>query len=345
LLLIPNALTALRDDMCVAPEWLDWTQVEQGQLVFLKHSASAAMGLLYFSLIGGFSAPKIVKVLDTTGYLTSENKDATWRRLNETLYMVVECLQKDGLRVGGEGWMSVLRVRLLHSRVRYRILQKFKGKKKWDTATYGLPINQEDMFATLLSFSTNVLESIDRIAFLGIPHVFRGKNASVLSLQEQNAYLHLWRYIGRLIGVRDEYNMCTNVPASKGAIESVVMHLLHPNDRSQAVANLVLRSVADRPPLMWSFNKHAQAARMLLGENLADALHIPFSWTDRLMLTLVFSGIAFISWCVAPFVVSDGRYVHTCRKALQMQVKSVLAKHQDGSGQGQFSSNITEIET
>ena len=163
--------------------------------------------------------------------------------------------------------------------VRYRIL---KGKRApissndlqimdsstncvegtWDVRENGVPINQEDMMGTLLSFSTNVLETIEKI---GSPFLTR---------REKEAYLHLWRYIGYLIGVQEDVNPCTSIERAQGALESVVLHLLHPNERSKTLANHVLRAVSYRPPTDFSPQLHAQIARGLLGEELSDALQI-----------------------------------------------------------------------
>lgn len=143
---LPDAVQALKHSM-TPPAWVNWDSIEKGQLMFLKHTGSSAFGLLYFSLIGGFSAPKIVKTLDETGYLTGGTRDSTWRRLNETFSMVIACMEcAKSLRPGGEAWLAVLRVRLLHSRTRLRIL---RSKTGWDTKQYGLPINQEDMVRIL----------------------------------------------------------------------------------------------------------------------------------------------------------------------------------------------------
>ena len=108
------------------PIWLDFNLVREGQVVFYKYSGSSAMGLLYFSLIGGFSAPKIVKVLDETRYLT-KHYDQTFKRLNETLEMVLDSIEHpDNLKIGNIGWKSVLQVRFIHAQVRNRI--KTHGK-------------------------------------------------------------------------------------------------------------------------------------------------------------------------------------------------------------------------
>ena len=59
-----------------------------------------------------------------------------------------------------------------------------------------MPINQEDMAVTLLAFSFNVLHGIELT--LNKP----------LSATDQSDYLHLWRYIGWLMGVEDDRNPC-----------------------------------------------------------------------------------------------------------------------------------------
>ncbi len=238
-------LQAFVEQVCNVPHWVDWQKIHRGQEVFIRNSSYAEMALLYFSLIGGFAAPKITKVLEATSYLT-KTCSATWRRLNETFEMIVDCIDDaKALHVGNRGWKSVLRVRFLHSRVRLRLLGKLPGfqarshdtadhaqydsthatgehigcpvfspsnaqgehacaavpparggeigctlpknashHEDWDIKEYGIPINQEDMMATLCSFSANVLDVINRMSL--VP----------LSLEEEEAYLHLWRYIG-----------------------------------------------------------------------------------------------------------------------------------------------------
>lgn len=270
------------------PSWLQPDLLVDGQTVFLKYSTSCAMGLMYFSLIGGFSAPKIVKVLDATGYLTKQSANVTWRRLNETFSMVIACLFEDNaLQVGNQGWMHVLSVRLLHSRVRRRI-SKGGG---WDTKTYGVPINQEDMLGTLLSFSINIIETIERIG------------APFLTDYEREAYLHLWRYIGYIIGVDEGNNKCLSTPIARGAVESIVLHLLHPDARSRRVADNVIRGICDRPPLKWSTTLHSEVARHLLHDPLADALGLKRgSFWVWLYAKYVMVLLYLMAVCFAPFV-------------------------------------------
>ena len=86
----------------------------------------------------------------------------------------------------------------------------------------------EDMIGTLLSFSINVIETIKKI---GAP----------ITLEEEESYIHLWRYVGYLLGVSEEYNPCVNINTSIGVVESIILHILHPDERSGEVARHVLR--------------------------------------------------------------------------------------------------------
>jgi len=148
----------------------------------------------------------------------------------------------------------------------------------------GQPINQADLLVTLLSFSVNVLEVIKKIGALW------------LSVEEEQDYLHLWRYIGFLIGVDEELLSLhfSSLNAARGALESLVLDLVRPNDRSKYVCNNILLAVSKRPPLNLSHGVHCQLSRSLLGKELADSLSIP-----KPPLT---------SWCYAKFIL----FVATC---------------------------------
>jgi len=88
--------------------------------------------------------------------------------------------------------------------------------------------------ATLLAFSYNVLVGIELVA------------GSPLPAAEQEDYLALWRYIGWLLGVDGRLDPCRNVPRAKAMLESVIMHLLEPDEHSVAVAQHLLQVI---PPI------------------------------------------------------------------------------------------------
>jgi hypothetical protein len=232
----------------------------------------------------------------------------------ETFEMVAECISSDdAMDVDHVGWHSVVKVRLLHSRVRRQIRRR---NKDWDTTHYGIPINQEDMMATLLSFSISVLKSVRKIG------------APWLTEHEEHAYLHLWRYIGFVIGVREECNPLSSMNRAHGTIESVVLHLLHPDDRSVAIANHVLQAVAHRPPNSdWTPAMHSEMARWLLGNPLSEALGIKRSilcylYTFKIMIVLQLVAL------ILPLMINSNttfgrKMAHTVRSAIVAHAKRV----------------------
>lgn len=79
-------------------------------------------------------------------------------------------------------------VRLLHAQVRYFI----KNAVKWDTDYRGVPINQEDMLATVTLFSSAMIDG---------SQVFMTHTTQ----QEKEAVCHLWRCIGYYIGIFNSF--------------------------------------------------------------------------------------------------------------------------------------------
>jgi hypothetical protein len=108
---------------------------------FTRNSA-----LMHFSLAGGFSSPALSSVMRETNYLTSDAREATYKRLLETTLFVLDSMS-DMQPVTGRGWRSAFRVRLLHAQVRRRIA-KGKGRYNvYDAEKDGVPINQACAFS------------------------------------------------------------------------------------------------------------------------------------------------------------------------------------------------------
>lgn len=263
----------------------------------------AGVALFYRSLTGGFSIPQIVEVLVATRYLVpavgrarnDRDKQRTMERIIDTGGMLACCfaptaeidesmLSSSALRPKGKGWVACLRVRALHAKIRRSLLKS----NRWDCERNGVPINQEDLCATLLAFSVNVLSGIEIV--LGQP----------LPEGDQRDYLALWRYIGWLLGV-DSFECAENGkvvnsnpnaakvppidpcgPSKVGddsilhayaTLESVILHLLHPEENAAALVEhlLSLRSFV-------SFR--SEVCRIFLGGPLSDRLRIAKTSVD-----------------------------------------------------------------
>ena len=154
-----------------------------------------------------------------TGYLTSKQHDATYRRLLETTLFVLDVRSfphssagshltlrdrqvMTDMTVGeGRGWKSAIRVRLLHAQVRRRIAQK-KGKlNTYDADVSGIPINQACV-VIYLCFSSRKLTGFRRDlatvlgSFMIAPLWSMRRTGIVLSPHEESSYQAAWRHVG-----------------------------------------------------------------------------------------------------------------------------------------------------
>lgn len=104
-------------------------------------------------------------------------RQRVFERLLETMQFVLDvmgCTSDGGdlTPLHGECWKSIIRVRMLHSVARRRIMLKMKQRASPSAAgprcplgaleVDGLPINQEDLAATLASFSVAPLWCLGR---------------------------------------------------------------------------------------------------------------------------------------------------------------------------------------
>jgi hypothetical protein len=306
---------------------IDFDQIQRGIDVFIQYSFVAGLSLYYLALVPGFGIPKIAKVLEYTRYLAPPStSEQVKTRLLDTGGFISTVMLPDGksqlsassLRPGSKGWTMALQVRTLHAKVR----RKIKTKSSWDIQEFGIPINQEDMGATLLAFSVNVIAGIEYIT------------AKPMDEQEQLDYLALWRYIGWLLGVETvESKNCdpkyqnasrsnltpmdpcgtrpnghrsdSPIVHSRSTLESIIIHLMEPNDSSKKIVKHLLsvgqpatetspsnvtsmRSKTSNSSVMYLYRCYM--CRLHVGDNLADALDIPqinyFSWRSLMAVTL-----------------------------------------------------------
>jgi hypothetical protein len=154
------------------------------QALFARHGPEILVALGFYALPASYMAKKGVQVLHRTGYMAKR----PLRRVFETVQMVIDVLSPGGLAPEGLGVRSAQKVRLMHAAIR-RLLTHDPARP-WDE-DLGVPINQEDLAGTLMTFSCLVLEGLRR---LGLD----------LDDAEREGYHHTWMGIGRILGVHDD---------------------------------------------------------------------------------------------------------------------------------------------
>ncbi|KAK3841334.1 MAG: hypothetical protein J3R72DRAFT_445255 [Linnemannia gamsii] len=232
-----QAPALLMKQLMTVPEWVDWEQVRRGQEVYWKYCLYISYTLLHFSLAGGFAIPKITKVLNSTGYLAG---DRARERVFETAQFVIDVSKsvKDLQPGTGLGWESIIQVRFLHAGVRARLTKISRAHSKYyNVEEHGVPINQEDLLGTLFSFSAMMWRIMD--LRLGVH----------MKTQEREDFLHLWRYVGHMMGVDDTIGATRTHERADACVESIILHLTDPDPESGRMCSNLLESFAFKPAI------------------------------------------------------------------------------------------------
>ncbi|MEQ8534120.1 MAG: oxygenase MpaB family protein [Imperialibacter sp.] len=156
--------------------------LKSAQEFFSKHQPLILLCLGLYSLPYCYAAANGAKVL----YHSKRLREAPGKRLVETCSFVIDVSEPGAFDVHGRGFRSILKVRLMHALTRYYI----KNQPFW-RASWGLPINQEDMAGTNLAFSLIVLRGLRK---LGVD----------IKGAESKDFLQYWNLIGQWLGIERE---------------------------------------------------------------------------------------------------------------------------------------------
>lgn len=200
---LPKEIQAYFEESAIFPEWADPKLIAQGETFFGGRGIFCLVSLLTASLPECYVLRNEADVLGTTRDLENH----TYRRVFETTQLIVDVMKEGGLGRSGDGVKAAQKVRLMHAAIRHLILKTPRKQPsteppksfadvasrmpRWDVARCGLPINQEQMAYTLLTFSYVILRAFDGMK---IP----------LTRDERTAYLHCWNVVGHILGVRRE---------------------------------------------------------------------------------------------------------------------------------------------
>lgn len=189
------------------PDWVDPALCERAASVFLDNALGIGQSLFCASLPEAYASARGARVLTLTARLTRDPV----RRISETAQMVYDVVTRDGLvpvaaveqrGATGVGYADARRVRLMHAAVRWFILHDPSVEHRRGVPTsssvesvesvwfdeWGMPLNQEDLLGTLMTFTVAVFEALER-------------SGAALDDDEAEAYLHRWCIVGYLIGI------------------------------------------------------------------------------------------------------------------------------------------------
>ncbi|GAB4430593.1 MAG: oxygenase MpaB family protein [Turneriella sp.] len=253
------------------PPWLDRSLLDEGAKLSQRSGPFGEYVLSCVSLMGGYRSSAANKPIAFTGQL----EYMASRRLAETARFGFDVTRTGAMAQGAPGFNAALKVRMMHAHVRLML----DRSPKWRHADWGLPINQADMIATNILFSSVYLTGL---RILGLQ----------ISDRESLGVMHLWRYIGWLMGIdeallpeNEEQGMrmawlagVTQPPADADSRRLGQALLNVPMERAETAAEKILAWL--------EMQLRSGFTRIVLGDRAGDDLGLP---DTPLKYTIVFT--------------------------------------------------------
>lgn len=262
----PSSVRALLAAHQAVPLWVDRGRAARGGRVFFRTGLVGAVVLGARSLVSGFCSPAGNKPLALTGTLAQRGSV----RLAETGRYVAAVSEPGGLLPGAEGWQISLRVRVMHAHVR-RLLHR---SGRWQASAWGAPINQHDLLATSLLFSSVFVEGVRD---LGVR----------VTEEESEDHLHLWRWASWLMGVRLELLPDTEARAHE-LTKLILATQGPPDDDARRLVASLLRPPPSAAPRPYARELAQGLLYGLLPREQAEGLGLPRTpWRHAVALSRV----------------------------------------------------------
>ena len=214
-------------------------------------------------------------------------------RLMETFQWLLQVTHGlSSIQPHGEGHASSIRVRLLHSSVRQRIMKLVQSRPDYfNVEKHGVPVNTLDSIHAISTFCCNPM-------WLQLP-----KMGIVPKQQEVDDYIALFRYVAYLMGTPPEYFETSE--KAKAIMESMYFHELELTPNSKVVGYNFVKCLEDLPPMNISKDFIEAGSRWFNGNDFCDALDVgrPGWYHYMLMigLTLAVMTLAYLQRLIPPF--------------------------------------------
>jgi ER-bound oxygenase mpaB/B'/Rubber oxygenase, catalytic domain len=239
------------------PSWANPKLIERGQRFFDDWDLAICTSLFTACLPSAYAGRRGVPVLARVSQLAEPGTVA--RRIAETGQMLLEITQRGALERGGTGYRRIVSVRVLHEAVREVLLGKDPPGGAWPAAN-GVPVNQEDLLATLMTFTVVVFRALDRMGIKVAP-------------ADREAYLHLWAVVGDLLGITEAKLICQPQEADK-LTTRFQQSLQGPSKDGAYLMSVLLRELELAMPLGW-LRVPRTVVRFLIGDQIANMIEVP----------------------------------------------------------------------
>jgi hypothetical protein len=238
------------------PPWADMQKLNKASDFFDGFGAEVVMILFCASLPIVYADQNVSAVLTLTTGLTKR----VHRRIVETAQFVMDVMAPGAFSPNGQGIRTAQKVRLMHAAVRHLIEHHPDWGGKWDSRL-GVPIHQSSLAGTMLTFCVTIIDSLR-------------KSGIKVEEDEREAYIHMWKVVGHIMGISDEL-MPTDANDADALMEAWSNCYLQPTDNSIALTTALrdfLFSQLDNPIMKGLI---VEWMRLWTGSHLSDKLQIP----------------------------------------------------------------------
>ncbi len=289
-----SSFSALTEQFSSHPDWFDPKLAQIGAVAYRRYPLMLIWLLRNVALMAGYSIPALSLPLIQTGALMH---DALPRLMRTYAYILAVSEHPQSnmsarhdrkpieqvLAIGSEGWRQSIKVRQIHTLVRRNLLNGKSSAAKgviaeidqhhnpdgsWNTAYWGVPINQTDMIATHLQFSLLIMRGL---RLLG----------ARISKEEAEGILHLWNLASYWMGVDLQ-----RLPKNEAASWEWLYTYLSIQQLDFKMGQPLAKALHDLPrQLMGEDNRrgrfvemvNASVTRTLVGDDIGDGLDLPKS--------------------------------------------------------------------
>jgi hypothetical protein len=252
---LPDDLKVWFHETSIVPAWVEPERIQRARDFFHRNGLIIALILSTAALIDCFAAKKGVKVLVKTGILQRK----TYIRLVETAQFVFNIMEPDGLEPTGNGIVSIQKVRLMHTATRRLIMAD--QQDPWNIDELGLPVCQEDLLGTLMSFTILVFDCMEKLNI-------------EFSAEEAEDYFYLWRMIAEMLGICLDL-IPDNVDEARKMMAFISQRQFGPSEDGKAMTQALLTMFELVIPGHASEGNLYELIRYLVGDEVADWLEIP----------------------------------------------------------------------
>lgn len=246
----------LRDFMEYARQLPQWTDpAKLNTAIEFNKKRGLYLGVLY-GFASGMMSTVIPKEARSVYY--SKGGHDLKDRITKTAKLGYDIGSNNAYAPDGEMVVTCVKTRLVHAAVRHLLPQS----PHWvHSAEENVPISQDDIMVTWHSLPTTVMR-----------HLTNWKVP--IPVHESEAFLHSWQVAAHMLGVRDEY-IPKSWPEANSQAAQVLDPILMPTPEGIKLADRLLSLGANVDLAILSKPVLGSFTRFLLGDQIADGLHIP----------------------------------------------------------------------